>query len=110
MANIGKKVSNTTVVEGVGWDDRYNITGSQRDKLINTVRLAGSDVTGSQYERTIVWTTNIAGNAVSSFDSASYGTQFPSGTIVFDLSKKCIMMKTDNANTWYYFTSSAGPV
>ena len=103
MANIGKKINNTVVIEGVSWDDRYNLTGSQRDQLQNVVRLGGSDVSGTFYERALCWfegapgpnpTQNLYFSGALSFTaaSASYANQLPNGSIVFDASGRKIWM------------------
>jgi len=97
MANTGKKVSNSLIAEGVSWDDRYNITGSQRDKAVNVARVVGSDVTGSQWERAIVWSQGTT--PTDFFNSASLVNQFPVGTVVFDVTKK--EMKLLSGSQWY---------
>lgn len=88
MALTGKKISNTTVIEGVSWQDRYVITGSIADALKNVVRIGGQDVTGSFYERALVWTENLAG---ATFTKANYTALLPNGSVIFDITNKNIL-------------------
>ena len=89
MALTGKKTTNTQVIEGISWQDRYVITGTLADPLKNVVRLGGQDTTGSFYERAIVWTENLSG---ATFTKANYSSLLPNGALVLDVTNKNILI------------------
>ena len=85
-APTGKFADNSIVADGPSWQLRYLITASIADPFKNVVRIVGSDTTGSQYERALVWA------ETASFNKATYGGLLPNGSVIFDVYGKNIFM------------------
>jgi hypothetical protein len=85
MALTGKKANNTQVIEGISWEDRYVITGSDAAALKNVMRVGGSDISGSFTERAIVWTD-------AGITPSTYQALLPNGTLIVDVNAKKLYM------------------